>query len=361
MSPAAPEHDQPEFIAELLRAEAASIATRAGRELTALHPELAQRWGPVGGEAGKAWGEALQTRLHELAAAVQARRTDLFVSQVRWARQAFQSRGLPAEDLTLSLRCLRDAVLDTLPAPDHAFIGPYFAAAAAAMSEPMPTADAAPTSGCGRIAAEYLRAVLDGDRHAAFGTILSAVRSGAISVAGAYDQVLTPAMCTMGRLWHLGEVNVAEEHFATTTTLITLSQLLPHWPRKAPNGRTLLAAAVAGNQHEIGVRMVSDRLEAEGWRTIYLGPNVPTTDLARAAVDFEADLVCLSVTLTVHLQALRESTRLVRAARPQVRILAGGPGLQEMPALAAESGADAYASTPAEAISAAARLVGLPI
>lgn len=362
MTPPTRDHEQAEFVAELLRAEAGPIALRASRELTALHPAIVKRWGPVGGAAGQAWSEALQSRIHELAAAVLVRRPDLFVSQVRWARQAFESRGLPPEDLALSLGSLRDAVLDTLPQTDHAFIEPFFTAATAALTgrgddAPAPTPAA---TGLGRLTADYLRAILEGDRHAAFSAIQSAVRDGAASVADVYDQVLTPAMCTMGRLWHLGKVNVAEEHFATSTTLITLSQLLPLWPRKAPNGRTLLAASVEGNLHEIGIRMVSDHLEAEGWRTIYLGPNVPTVDVAQAAADFRADLVCLSITMTVHLQPLRDAARLIRGARPEARILVGGPGLHQMPGLAAENGADAYAESPGAAIAAAARLVGLP-
>jgi hypothetical protein len=37
-----------------------------------------------------------------------------------------------------------------------------------------------------------------------------------------------------------------------------------------------VAACVSGELHEIGVRMLCDLLEMEGWNTIYLGANVPT-------------------------------------------------------------------------------------
>ena len=40
-----------------------------------------------------------------------------------------------------------------------------------------------------------------------------------------------------------------------------------------------------GNAHEIGVRMVADRFEWEGWRVVYLGPSVPPEDLGQAAAD----------------------------------------------------------------------------
>ena len=44
------------------------------------------------------------------------------------------------------------------------------------------------------------------------------------------------------------EINVAEEHFATSTTKAVLAQLRLRAPMEAPNGKTLLAAAVMGNE-----------------------------------------------------------------------------------------------------------------
>lgn len=357
-----PDHAQLEFVAEFLRSEAAPIASRATRELITLHPDIARRWGAVGGEATLAWTEALQTRAYDLAAAVSTGRPEIFRLQLAWAAQAFRARGLPVDDLVRSLGALRESVLDALPEADHAVVEPFFEQGVSALNAPPsePPTQVSTATPQGRRTAEYLVAILDGDRRRACELVLSPIREGELSPQEVHAQVLCPALREMGRMWHLGEVNVAEEHFATATTLMAMSQILTLWERRPSNGRTLLAASVAGNQHEVGVRMVADTFEAEGWRTIYLGPNVPAPDLAIAAADYRADLACLSVMLPSQLTSLRDSSRALRGTNPDLRIIAGGPGLHDLPALATENGAHAFARTPADAVHVAAKLLHRP-
>ena len=66
-------------------------------------------------------------------------------------------------------------------------------------------------------------------------------------------------------MWLANEINVAEEHFASHTTKMVMAQLLPHATIQPSNGKTMLAAAVAGNQHDIGLQAVADFFEMDGW------------------------------------------------------------------------------------------------
>ena len=50
-----------------------------------------------------------------------------------------------------------------------------------------------------------------------------------------------------------------------------------------------MIACVAGETHEIGTRMVADLLELAGWDTIYLGGNVPISDVVQVLVEHQAD------------------------------------------------------------------------
>jgi methanogenic corrinoid protein MtbC1 len=241
-------------------------------------------------------------------------------------------------------------------------VRPCFAAATAALESPAatpPTQVSADTPE-GRLAAGFLAAILEGDRRAACALVLSAVRQGTLTAPDAYTHVLSPALREMGRMWHLGEVNVAEEHFATATALTLMSQVLTLWDHAPANGRTVVSASVEGNTHEIGARMVADFFEAAGWRAITLGASVPAADLACAAADYRADIVALSVMLSSQLPAFRETCRLVRRDAPRARILAGGAGLHDIPGLALENGAHAFARSPAEAVDIAATLFPRP-
>src|SRR5262249_31800717 len=126
----------------------------------------------------------------------------------------------------------------------------------------------------GRLGASYLLALLEGDRLHASRLITDAAKAG-MPVSHNYLCVLWPLLKELGRMWELAEIDVAEEHFATATTGMVMAQLYPYLERKKSNGRTVVAATVEGNQHELGVRMVADFFEMAGWRAVYLGSGVP--------------------------------------------------------------------------------------
>ena len=119
---------------------------------------------------------------------------------------------------------------------------------------------------------------------------------------------------------------------------------------------------MAGNQHDLGIQVVADLFEMDGWRVIQLGSNVPFDDLAQAVEFYQADLVALSVSLATQLPALEETIAAVRASERgvNVKILVGGCGMMGAADLAKSKGADDYALNAAEAVSRGNALVGLP-
>jgi methanogenic corrinoid protein MtbC1 len=206
-----------------------------------------------------------------------------------------------------------------------------------------------------------LLAILEGDRRKAISLILKAADEGQ-SVPDLYLKVLQAAQEELGRMWLLGEINVAEEHFATTTTRLVMAQLHAREVCRPSNGKTLVAAAVAGNQHDLGIQVVADLFEIDGWRVIQLGSNAPADDLAQAVEFYAADLVALSISLATQLTALEETIAIVRASQrgAAVKILVGGCGMIGSAELAQSQGADDYASSGMDALSRGNALVGLP-
>jgi methanogenic corrinoid protein MtbC1 len=196
-----------------------------------------------------------------------------------------------------------------------------------------------------------LVAILEGDRHKAISLILRAADQGQ-SVPDLYFRVLQPALEELGRMWLLGEINVAEEHFATTTTRLVMAQLHTREVCRPANGKTLVAASVSGNQHDLGIQVVADLFEMDGWRVIQLGSNVPADDLAQAVEFYDADLVALSVSLSTQLPALEETVAAIRASQrgTTVKILVGGCGTMGAADLVKSRGADDYASNAVEAV-----------
>ena len=121
----------------------------------------------------------------------------------------------------------------------------------------------------------------------------------------------------------------------------------------------LVAACVQGDLHEIGIRVVSDFFEIEGWDTYYLGANTPTSGILDTLSQRRAEVLALSATMTFHVRALAEVIRAGRAAAAcrNVKIVVGGYPFNVAPTLWQAVGADGYASSAGPAVSVANRLV----
>jgi methanogenic corrinoid protein MtbC1 len=348
-----------EYLVRVLRSGDRALAAYASGDLLERAPSAGEAFGPDPFAAWQAW---LAVRVEELAAALAVDQPRLFTAQVRWAKAVFAARGLAADHLRVGLECLRDVFRRELPDDVRGRAAKYVDEALAGFDEESgePPPRLRPDEPGGRLASEYLLAALEGERRRAREVVLRAVGDG-LDVRDAYLNVLVPAQRELGRMWLVGEINVAEEHFASTTTRMVMSQLLALAPLPPPNGKTMLAAAVSGNDHDIGLQAVGDFFEMDGWRTIHLGANVPIGDLVQAVDFFRSDLLGLSATQTTHLAGVRDAIRAVRD-RPrgeQVKVLVGGPAFSTAEDLAETFGADAHAAGPREAVAIGNRLVGL--
>lgn len=122
---------------------------------------------------------------------------------------------------------------------------------------------------------------------------------------------------------------------------------------------TLLATCVAGDLHEIGVRMVTDFFEMAGWNTYYLGASTPAQAVVDMVVQRRAQVLGISATILFHLHAVRELIQRVRAhaACRDVKILVGGYPFLASSELWRKLGADGCAPNAQEAITLAGRLI----
>lgn len=120
-----------------------------------------------------------------------------------------------------------------------------------------------------------------------------------------------------------------------------------------------MATCVAGDLHEIGVRMVSDFFEMDGWDTFYLGANTPTASLLRTIEERGAEVMAISATMTFHLRAVRELIAALRdsEAGQRVKILVGGYPFNLAPDLWRVVGADAWGRDALESVVVADRLL----
>lgn len=320
-------------------------------------PELEARYGPAG--RAKCHQDAL-FHLSYLAESIAAQLPALFADYIAWAKIMLAGRNIAPEDLAANLRHMRDALNESLPREmgevaalyieDGLALLPQMSAAA-----PSLLADDNPLAG---LAGRYLDSLLEGERHVASRLILDAVEGGT-AIRDIYLNVFQPAQYEIGRLWQINRLSVAQEHYCTAATQLIMSQLYPYIFATEKNGRRLVATCIGGDLHEIGIRMVSDFFEMEGWDTFYLGANTPVPSIVQAVVDRKADVLALSATITYNVRIVAEVIAALRARAETARaiVLVGGYPFNVAPQLSVRVGADAYAPDAQAAIAIAGEMV----
>lgn len=109
------------------------------------------------------------------------------------------------------------------------------------------------------------------------------------------EQLLVPLMHRVGEKWQDGSLRVMHEHVTSSIVRTVLGQIIGH-SRVRPDAPLLIMATPAGQMHELGALVVVSMAAAEGWRVLYLGPDLPPEEIAAAARVREADVVALSIT-----------------------------------------------------------------
>ena len=186
----------------------------------------------------------------------------------------------------------------------------------------------------------YLEALQARDAVAARGAVDAAVASG-VPVSAIYLEILQPALSAIGHGWAAGEIDVAHEHQATTVTMSIIGALGPQMRTAPKDGRLAVVSGSPEERHALGVQMVADFLEGDGWEVLNLGASTPAPALASLADAEQADVVALSTSTPAGLPGAAEAVAALKALSPAPLIALGGqlwsgPARREAEALGAD-------------------------
>ncbi len=334
------------FIA--LRDEAIAFALAASERA---FPEIYARFGARGREACQ---EDLGYHLDFLRPTLETNDLAPFLAYLGWLAQVLGSRGVPMTSVTRSMADLADFFLDRLgPAGLPVAAALQAGQAALAAGIPAPTYDR-PCPAPRSEALPYAGAALIGHRDHAMGLLESALaRDDSLTQVAVH--VIQPAMYEVGRLWQDNSVSVAQEQMATAMSQSWMARARARAVAKPGNGLRALLACLAGNRHVMGLRMVADAFELEGWGTYSLGADNRIDDLVARVQSLRPHLVGFSASLPQHLRDIREGIRRLRVefGADCPRLVVGGLVINQFPALAAWLDAEVLGPDAASAIAAA--------
>ena len=306
----------------------------------AAHPEVLQRYGAVGRVRCL---EDARFHLQYLAIALDADAPQIFLEYIAWAKVMLARRNVPPGDLADNLEIIAGVLADLHRAV--AYLRTAIGQLPAMEDDVPPLLD--PRSPLWEVASAYLAALLATDRRGALDIVTRTLDSGT-SIRELYRHVFEPVQQEIGRLWQLNQISVAQEHFCTAATQHVMTQLYARIfssEQKRRDGARAVAMCVGGELHEVGLRIVTDVLELEGWQTWYLGASMPPAAAVQLCVDQRATVMLISATLPPHLERVEEVVRIFRS-RPELaaaKIVVGGRAFRAAPDMWRTIGADGYA------------------
>jgi methanogenic corrinoid protein MtbC1 len=189
---------------------------------------------------------------------------------------------------------------------------------------------------------------------------VESLRVRGVPVDMLFSDLIGPASRYLGELWCEDTATFSDVTVGVGRLQQIMRDIGPALPaRSSPDTppRRILLLPSPGDQHSLGLLMVSEYFRSAGW-DVSGGP-LPNVDAAAAVRRDWFDVVGFSLGGVAHLPRLGPAIAAVRKAsvNPRVGILVGGPLFFSQPGLAGQVGADAVAVDGALAPEIAAKLL----
>ncbi len=323
----------------------------------AMQPEF---WKPYGSRGRNLSIRDAGYHLPFLAEAIMADDPQIFRDYVAWVKLLFSGLKFPDDVMIETLECTDSVLKEECPSEIYDLVSPFIREGIDQMLEPVLSDESYidENAPLGKLAREYVNLLLNADRNSASRLIITEAEKGT-PVRDLYLEVFQKSQYEIGRLWLSNQISVAKEHFCSAATQLIMSQLYPYLFTTERVGHKLVTACVGGELHEIGIRMVTDFFEMEGWDTYYLGANTPGSIILKAIEENNAEVVGLSIAMPYHRSILKNVIHEIKSSDTgkNVIILVGGNAINGKKTSWEWFGADGYAPSARSAVETAKQLI----
>lgn len=196
--------------------------------------------------------------------------------------------------------------------------------------------------GAGRPAAENLEACLDAINELDEEALERELARAAVNLTAPQllEQLLLPILHHVGEGWHDGSLRIAHEHMTSAVVRSFLGSMRSNSDMSGPRTE-ILVTTPAGQLHELGALMAAVTAGLDGWRPVYLGPNMPAEEIAAVAQQREAKIVALSLVHAADPSAMTGELRKIHRLVPEGTVLiVGGSGARHYREVLEEVGAN---------------------
>ncbi len=146
-------------------------------------------------------------------------------------------------------------------------------------------------------------------------------------------EVLLPSLREVGNRWAGGEFTIAQEHGASQVLRTQLGALMRLYTPDV-GARVVVCATLADELHEFGALAAALTAASNGWKVVYLGPNLPASEIANAVKTAQAELLLVSA-VVARPELEQQLGSLDKNLPKGVRVILGGTGASKLSGLPA--------------------------
>ena len=109
------------------------------------------------------------------------------------------------------------------------------------------------------------------------------------------EQVIIPVLKVLGERWQTRDAGIAEEHFFSAFLRNKLGARLHHESNRS-RGSKILVSCLSGEHHELGILLFCIAAISHGYQVLYLGTDMPPSQLSKVVERTNVSGVLLSAT-----------------------------------------------------------------
>jgi len=140
-------------------------------------------------------------------------------------------------------------------------------------------------------------------------------------------EIVYPFLEKIGVLWQTQNITPAQEHFISNLIRQKMIVAIDGLPIPPKTSKKVLLFLPEGELHELGLLFYHFLTRRAGYRTYYLGQNVPHGDLVSIAAKHSPDMLVTSITSATHIPT-EKYLHTLQSDFPSTAILASGYQVQ---------------------------------
>lgn len=196
----------------------------------------------------------------------------------------------------------------------------------------------------------FVKAFNEEDKDKCVSLALKAVENNEIDIPFFYEQVLKRALYSIDEC--TSNDCIWREHRRTSIIRTVIECMYPYVLKlknenKSINKKVILACPEK-EYHEIGLRMIDDFFQINGYETVFIGTNTPKDQVLNAVLSFKPDYLAISVTDYYLLFEAQKIIDLIKENASHVKIIVGGRAFKNNYEAIEDIGGDIYLETYAD-------------